>query len=153
MFFIKKEKVYSMMAFLLMVLFAGPLTAGSDDFSDDELKKFANSIMQVMTIQQQGQAQMVAQIEDVGLTIERFNELMTQAQELPLEEIVNSEEELEKFLKANERLEAIQVEMEEVLIASIEGEGLTLEKYEEIVTAYQQSPELQQRVMELLDTQ
>ncbi len=40
--------------------------------------------------------------------------------------------------------------MEQVITEAIEDQNLTLDEYEAILAAYQQDPELQQRVQQLL---
>ena len=150
MYFLKKNYFTTLMI-ALFVLFSAPLKANPGDFSDDELKGFANAFVQVMSIQQQGQMQMIEKIEAHEMTVQRFNEIYMQSMEMPLEEIeVSSPEEMASFIAVSEEIEKIQTDLESVLIKTIEEEGLSIEKYEEIITAYQQSPELQQRIQELM---
>ncbi len=148
--FIKKSQVFSILALAFIVLFSTPLKANPGGFSDEELEKFANAILQVMTIQQEGQAEMIEIIEDHGMTVERFNEIMMQAQEMPLEQVEATEEEKEVYLEVIEQIDEIQIELEEELVEVIEDEGLSIEKYEEIMQEYQQNPELQQLIQQML---
>lgn len=150
MHFIKKNQVFSIMALAFIVLFSTPLKANPGGFSDEELEKFAASVTQVMTIQQQGQAEMISIIEDHEMTVERFNEIMTQTQEMPLEEVEATEEEKEIYQEVIKEIDEIQIELEARLIEAIEEEGLSIEKYEEIMQEYQQNPELQQLIQEML---
>ncbi len=148
--FIKKSQVFSILALAFIVLFSTPLKANPGGFSDEELEKFANAILQVMTIQHEGQAEMIEIIEDHGMTVERFNEIMMQAQEMPLEQVEATEEEKEVYLEVIEQIDEIQIELEEELVEVIEEEGLSIEKYEEIMQEYQQNPELQQLIQQML---
>ncbi len=151
MHFSKKNTIVSVIALALIGLLATPLKANPRGFTDQELKGFANAIVQVIALQQQGQARMIAEIEDQEMSVQRFNEIMMQTQELPLEQVEATEEEKKKFEQISEEIIAIQDDLEEHLIKSIEDEGLSLEKYEAIMMEYQQNPELQQRIQELVE--
>ncbi len=151
MHFFKKNHIITTLFLAFVFLFALPLKANPGGFSDEELQSFANAVVQVIAIQQQGQAQMMEVIEDHDMTVQRFNEINMQAQEMPIEEIEMTEEELEVYLKLIEEIEKIQIDLEDVLIKTIEDEDITIEKYEEIMTEYQQNPELQQRIQELME--
>ncbi len=147
----KKNHIIATVSLALVFMFALPLKANPGGFSDEELQSFANAVVQIIAIQQQGQAEMIEKIEDHDMTVQRFNEINMQAQQMPVEEIDMTEEELEAYIKLNEAIEKIQVDMEDVLIKAIEDEDITIEKYEEIMTEYQQNPELQQRIQELME--
>lgn len=150
MYHSKKKHLVSVLSFILMLFLVVPLKANPGGFTDDELKGFANAVVQVISIQQQGQAQMISKIEEEDMTVQRFNEINMQAQEMPLEQIDMTEKEAESFVMLLGEIEQIQIDLEEVLISTIEDSGISLEKYEEIMTEYQQNPELQQRVQELM---
>ncbi len=146
-----KKSYFSTLLIALFVLFAAPLKGNPGGFSDDELKDFANAIVQVMSIQQQGQMQMIEEIEEHKMTVQRFNELYMQAQQMPLDDIEAEGKEMESFIELSEEIEKIQMELESVLINIIEEEGLSIEKYEHIMAEYQQNPELQQRIQQLME--
>jgi len=149
--FFKKNHVVAAIALSFIFMASIPVKANPGGFSDEMLQNFANAVVQVISIQQQGQNEMIEAIEETDMTVQRFNEINMQAQQMPLEDIEASEEELENFQKANEAVEEVQIELEEILIGTIEEEGLSIEKYEEIMAEYQQNPELQQRVQELME--
>lgn len=150
--YFSKKNYFTTLMIALFILFSAPLKANPGGFSDDELKGFANAFVQVMSIQQQGQMQMIEQIEEHEMTVQRFNEIYMQSMEMPIEEIeMESQEEMESFLAVSEEIDKIQVELEGVLISTIEEEGLSIEKYEAIITEYQQNPELQQRIQQLME--
>ncbi len=93
---------------------------------------------------------MIEKIEEEDMTVQRFNEINMQAQEMPIEQVDMTEKEAESYIVLLEEIEQIQIGLEDVLIGTIEDAGITIEKYEEIMTEYQQNPELQQRVQELM---
>ncbi len=150
MYFLKKHQIAATLTLALVFIFTGTIKANPGGFTDRELQSFANAVVQVISIQQQGQAQMIASIQEEEMTVQRFNEIMLQTQEVALGEIGLSEEEMEQYLKVAGEIEKIQIELETILIESIEEEGLSIEKYEEIMMEYQQNPELQERIQELV---
>ncbi len=149
--FFKKSQVFSAIALAFVFLAATPVKANPGGFSDEALQQFANAVVQVISIQQQGQNEMIEAIEEHDMNVQRFNEINMQAQQMPLEDVEATDEEIENFQKANEAVEQVQIELEDVLIGTIEEEGLSIDKYEEIMAEYQQNPELQQRVQELME--
>ncbi len=148
MYLLKKKTVLSVFIFSLLVVFAFNAKANPGGFTDEEIKGFANAITKVMSIQQQSQMQMIEIIEEHDMDVQRFNLLYMQMQQMPLDEIDGTDKEKEDMEEIVEEIEKIQAELESVLISSIEDEGLSIAKYEEIMTAYQQNPELQQRIQQ-----
>ncbi len=120
------------------------------DYSDEELQMFVTAAQDVMAIQQQSQHEMVAEIEEEGLTIEEFNQIFNAMQD-PQAEVEATEEERQSFDRAMQRVNDLQVKTDEKIMGAIEESGLDYEEYEEIMTAYQQDPELQQRINEMLE--
>ncbi len=153
MHLLKKNQItlLSTLTLSIVLFFSLPVKGMADDFSDSELESFANAVVQIMSIQQQGQQQMMAVIEEADMTVQRFNEITMQVQEMGVDQVEMSEEEAEVFIILSEEIEQIQINLEDIMIDTIEDEGITIEKYEEIMAAYQQDPELQQRVQQLLE--
>ncbi len=153
MHLLKKNQItlLSTLTLSIVLFFSLPVKGMADDFSDSELESFANAVVQIMSIQQQGQQQMMAVIEEADMTVQRFNEITMQVQEMGVDQVEMSEEEAEVFIILSEEIEQIQINLEDIMIGTIEDEGITIEKYEEIMAAYQQDPELQQRVQQLFE--
>ncbi|MBR9998134.1 MAG: DUF4168 domain-containing protein [Cyclobacteriaceae bacterium] len=57
----------------------------------------------------------------------------------------------EKFNKATEKVMEIQEETNAEVENAIEDSGINLEKYKEMMLAYQQSPEVQAKVHQILE--
>lgn len=146
-----KKSYLSTLLIAVFVLLAAPLKGNPGGFSDEELQSFANAITQVISIQQQGQMQMIEQIEEHDMSLQRFNELYMQAQQMPHDDLDIEEEEMKSFMKIVDDIEKIQVELESVLINTIEDQGLSIEQYENIMREYQQNPELQQKIEQMLE--
>lgn len=122
------------------------------DFSEEKLQNFVEVAQNVMIVQQESQQNMVSGIEDEGLTVEEFNQMFESMQN-PETEVEATAEEQEAFDKAMENVNVVQQEADEDIIEIIEEGGLTQQEYEEIMMAYQQDPELQQKVNELMQQQ
>jgi len=149
--YFSKKSYFSALLIAAFILFAAPLKGNPGGFSDEELQSFANAVTQVITIQQQGQMQMIEQIEEHDMTVERFNELYMQTQQMPADDMDIEDDEMKSFIEIVDGIENIQMELESVLINTIEEEGLSIEQYEKIMQEYQQNPELQQRVQQMME--
>jgi hypothetical protein len=147
-----KTRALAAVLSLLALLFVVPSQAQTtNDYDDEELKKFAKVVVDVITIQQESQMQMISTIEQHEMSIQRFNEMMIESQDRPLDEVDGSQEEKEAFTDISIQIMAIQEEMEDRLIESIQREGFTIEQYEQLLRDYQHDPELQQRVQDLVE--
>lgn len=122
-----------------------------EDFSDDELKSFVKANEKVMVIQMEAEQTMIKAIEDEGLSVERFNEILEQQRD-PSRASETSSEELESFNNAAQVILEENARIEKKMTSSIEDEGIDIETYKQIMVAYQQSPDVQTRVNNLVNT-
>ncbi|MDG5768124.1 DUF4168 domain-containing protein [Balneolales bacterium ANBcel1] len=148
------------MAALLFVFFAIPAQAQFDqapqpqqapDVSDEDLQTFVDASILAQQIQTEAQMEMIAIVEEEGLDVQTYNEILQGMQrgEDP-EELEISSDNVEKFEKASELIGEIEQQMEVELIAAIEDEGLSLDRYQEIFAAVQTNPELQQKMQQMI---
>ena len=119
------------------------------EYSDEELIAFVNVAQKVIPLQQEIQVKMIGEIEEENLTVDEFNDIL-QAYSTG-EDIGASQEKLESFNNAMVSIQDIQVEYETIIINTIEEEGMSPAKYEEIITNYQTSLELQMRVNAIME--
>ena len=117
--------------------------------SDDDLQLFASAFMQVQAVDHQAQAEMIEAVEENGFSVERFNEIH-QSLQSPELEIDLSQEEAENFDNANSSIETIQMGAQQEMATKIEEEGLTINRYQEIMMAVQNDMELQEKLQEYL---
>ncbi|HSP40474.1 MAG TPA: DUF4168 domain-containing protein [Gillisia sp.] len=116
--------------------------------SDAELEKFAQVIQALQTAEQESQKKMIAIVEEQDLDIEKFNEIhQAKMQNL---EVTASVGDQQKHQKAVAKLEAMQPEIMKMMESIITTEGLTMERFQQIATAMQSSPELQQKLQQLM---
>jgi hypothetical protein len=120
------------------------------DFSEEELEGFVEVYVKASEIQQQNETVMMQAIEEEDLELQRFNEILTsRQQQQSAEEINASAEELAAFNKAAEKIMTVQQEAQTEINELIEEE-IGAEKYQQIAMAYQQSPDVQQKINEML---
>ncbi len=62
-----------------------------------------------------------------------------------------AEDDLEKFKAVSGDLQQIQMDMQPKMMEAIEEEGIEIQKYQEIVAAYQQDPALQLKIQEMME--
>lgn len=126
------------------------------DFSENELEKFVDVYVQVAEIQQENETVMMQAIEEENLDINRFNEILQAQQQQatgqaqPADSASFTAEEMAAFNNAAQKIMAVQQEAQTEMQQVIDKE-VGLETYEQIVLAYQQSPEVQQQINKLLE--
>lgn len=111
-------------------------------FSEEELEQFVDVAMKANEIQGRYYSEIHQVFEATGLNAERFNELLETGAE-------NAPGEKAAFDNAYEKISAIQARLEEEVSAFINKE-IGVDRYQEIVMAYQQDEEVQAAVEEIL---
>ena len=121
------------------------------EVSDEELEEWVGIYVGVQELDQQFQMQLPQVLEDAGIEIEKFQEIM-QSQEMgqSRDEIEATSEEWESFDAAMDEIEEMQEEIEEEMQEHVEDEGMEWERYEEIMMGIQQDPELMEKAEELI---
>lgn len=123
------------------------------DFSDQEIEQFVTVFKKANEIQQKNEEVMVQAIQEEDLELERFNEILVARQQQQSAEDINaSAEEMAAFNQAAEKIMTVQQEAQAEIEQIIENE-LGMEKYQQIVMAYQQSPEVQEKVNQKLESE
>ncbi len=121
------------------------------DVSDEELQLFLDASLKAQEIQMELQMEMIAIVEDEGLEVQTYNDILEGLQMgASPEDMDMSTEEIEKFENASDQIGEIEEEMEVKLIATIEDEGMDLDRYQEIFAAIQTDPELQQKLQAMI---
>jgi hypothetical protein len=121
-----------------------------EDFSDQELEQFIEANKNAIVVQQGAEQKMIRAIQDEGLDINKFNDILTSKQN-PNYESQATPEEHSKFDNAVEEVVKIQEEMIGDMESAIEQAGITIETYEEILIAYQQNPKIQEKINQMLN--
>lgn len=121
----------------------------STDFSEEDLQDFVDVAVKVNEIQEKNYQKIVDVVKKENLTIERFSELL-EAQSRPNKEMDASAKELKAFKKANDKMMEIQDQAQVKASALVEKE-IGMEKYQQIVVAYQQNEKVQAKIESLLE--
>lgn len=124
----------------------------SEDVSDEEVQQVASAINDLGPIQMETQEKIQEAVEEEEISFERFQQMMMAMQNPQMADQVDvTDEEMAKLQQLQPTLMEIQSEADEQMIAKIEENGLSVERYQNIVMGAQQDEELRSRVEELLD--
>lgn len=137
--------------FMIFMTFSsfGAFAQTQETVSDQELEKFASALEHVQIINQEAQQEMVKAIQEEGLDVESYTKIQ-QAQQNPNQEVEATDEEMEKYNSVSGDIEKIQMQSQQKMEEKIKEEGLTIERYQEIVAALQASPELQENLQKYM---
>ncbi|MEB3826319.1 DUF4168 domain-containing protein [Phormidium sp. CCY1219] len=127
------------------------ILAQANNVSSSELQQFASVYKKLVTLEQQFQAQIVQVIQSEGFTRERFVEIyeaQTNPQAQPGSEI--SQSEMESFQQVVAQAQAIRQETQVRQQEAVAESGLDANRFQEILAAIKNSPELQQEVEALI---
>jgi hypothetical protein len=116
------------------------------DYTDAELKQFVDAVSKVMVLQEEGQLQMVATIEENDLSLERFNEMITEAQVKGPDNLDATDKEITAFNKSLGEVQILQMQLQEQMLQAIALEGLDIDKYQQIMEAYDADPVVKEKI-------
>lgn len=129
-----------------------PDLPSNDDVSDEEIEMVASAINELGPIQVEAQEKMQEAVEGEDITFERFQQMMMAMQNPQMaDEVDITDEEMATLQTLQPTLMEIQSEADEKMVAKIEENGLSTERYQNIVMAAQQDEELRARVEALLE--
>lgn len=120
------------------------------EVSDQELEKFAVVIQELRSIRMESRDEMSQALQEIGLSPELFREIL-QAKQDPEAESDASDEELQKFDSATQELAQIQKETQSDMQAAVESQGLKVSRFQEILSAVREQPDLQKQVQQIID--
>lgn len=127
-----------------------PQQGQTTEVSDSELEKFALAFTKIQSIDQQIQQKMVSAVQEEGVDVQRFNEMLN-AQQDPDKELDATEEELKNFAAANKAIEEIQGTAQQDMQQVISDSELTVQRYQEIMAALRNDSELQQKLQQIIE--
>ncbi len=122
------------------------------EVSDSEMQQFVEVTFDAQRIQMDAQQEMVEMVEDAGLSVERFNQILTGMQQGQSQSDMDVEdEEMERFDGVIDELEVVQQKVEDDITKVIEDKGMEVDRFQEINMALQMDPELQQKYQEIAE--
>jgi len=119
--------------------------------TEQKLVQFVEASQEINKIQQGMQEEMVQAIEGEGLDIDKFNTMASQQRDpsaAPDADISDADK--AAFESAMQKVQTMQMAMQQEMEQAIQSKNLQMNEYQEIMQAYQQSPELQQQVNEMM---
>ncbi|HKJ69593.1 MAG TPA: DUF4168 domain-containing protein [bacterium] len=122
--------------------------APSVEVNDEELETFSNALQTIQTIYEDAQPNMVAAIKEEGMEPNRFSQI-AQSQQNPQSDLDVSDQEMQKFNSALTEIREIQSGIIEKQKTAVKEEGMSPERFQEILTAVRQDQQLQQRLQSM----
>ncbi|MCH8557174.1 MAG: DUF4168 domain-containing protein [Balneolia bacterium] len=121
------------------------------EVSDDELNTFVEISIEAQEVNMEAQEDMIELVEGAGLSVERFNEILTGMQQGQSQADMGMEDaEMERFDELMNDLEVIQEGIDEKVEEIVESKGMDMDRVQEIQMAVQMNPELQQKFQEIV---
>lgn len=121
--------------------------------SQKELQQFANAVKKLQPIQENAQNQIVQVIQQENLSEKRFGEIYQSRrnpQAQPTAKI--TPEENKKFDQANAKIEKIEQSTQGQMEQAVKGEGLDIQRFNQIFLSLRQNPDMLQKVREMIKT-
>ncbi|PKV67054.1 DUF4168 domain-containing protein [Pontibacter ramchanderi] len=118
--------------------------------SDQDIKLFVDASTRLMELQQESEKAMLVILEEEKLSVDRFNVLAQAHQQQKLAEVEGTAAEKAAFNKAIGRMMEMQPDIEKNMQTAIQKDGMTMERYEQIMLAYQQDPAVQAKIQKLM---
>lgn len=128
-----------------------PQAPAPEEISDDELLTFVQTSDAIRPIQEEAQMEMRAVIEEEGISIQRFQQLMMAMQNPQMAAQVEISAEEEESIQVMEpKLVEIENAASEDITSEISNQGLDVERYQAIYMSLQQHPELMERLQAMM---
>lgn len=124
----------------------------SADVSDDEIDNVVKTIMDLTPIQEEAERKMEEAVEEGGINVERFRQIVATMQNPQMAGGSDiTDEEMQTLQSLQPELMQIQTEAQEEIVAKIEENGFTTQRYQSIMMGAQQDEELRNRIETLLE--
>lgn len=125
--------------------------ASADSVSDEELKTFVETTKEVQAMQQEVQMEMQNMIKEEGLTLDRYQKIMQSKQNPEAAgDIEITPEEENTINQLQPKIQSMGQETQQAQIATIEDNGLTLQRYQQIAQTLRSNPAMMQKVQKMM---
>lgn len=125
-------------------------TQPSASYSDADIAKFAKAAKVLEELQAAVETEMITAIENKGLDLDTFNKIAAAQQNPNAGSEVADAETMKSYNAVSEDLQKIQMEAQPKMVEAIEETGMDINEYQQMMLAYQQSPEMQAKVQEMM---
>ncbi|MEX2597195.1 MAG: DUF4168 domain-containing protein [Salibacteraceae bacterium] len=116
----------------------------SAEVSDEEMGQFMKVVMFAQSLQQSAQQEMMTEVENGGLGMEKFNAIQ-QSQQNPNQAADVSPDDMKLFEATQAKITEIQMNAQAQMDKQLKAEGISEQRYQEIGTAIQSNPDLMQK--------
>ncbi|TVQ03993.1 MAG: DUF4168 domain-containing protein [Balneolaceae bacterium] len=128
-----------------------PDLPSSEDVTDEEISLLVVTLNDLGPIEEKAQRKIEEAVEAEDMSFNRFREMMMAMQNPQMAGDADiTDEEMTKIQNLQPKLMEIQGEAEQEMIAKIEDNGMTIQRYQEIIMGAQQDPDLMQRLQDEL---
>ena len=123
-----------------------PESLDPDEITDEDLQLVVNISDSATGIQEEANAKMKEIVEGEGMTFERFQEIvMSQQNPQMAGQVEITDEEQQTLETIQPDLMQVNQEAQQRYLETIENEGLTVEKFQQLAMAIQTNPEVAER--------
>ncbi|HYX06127.1 MAG TPA: DUF4168 domain-containing protein [Bacteroidales bacterium] len=117
-------------------------------FTKQELTDFIHAVKKVIPIQKEGQEKMAIKIRKNDFTVKEYNDILSKIQKK--KDVDLPRKRMQAFNVLAAEVKKIQEEYHLKIAHELNNEGLTMDKYDEILVAYQKDPEVKSRINKLM---
>jgi len=117
-----------------------------NDFNEDEYNQFVSVSKDLLPLQQDADEKMMNALGENDLEMERFQELFQAQQQGTIRDASDDPAEIANFNKAGQQMMKIQEETGKQIEQKITESGMDVNTFRELSQAYQQNPEVRQKV-------
>ena len=144
------SKLGSIIMSLLMIMLTIKVSAHGQNhkFTKQELTNFIHAVKKVIPIQKEGQEKMAIKIRKNDFTVKEYNDILSKMQKK--KDVDLPRKRMQAFNVLAAEVQKIQEEYHLKIAHALNNEGLTMDKYDEILVAYQKDPEVKSRINKLM---
>ncbi len=152
------NKIFSAVLFFVVTLFScsaisfaqdmqlQPQMPEIEEVTDEEIQRLVVVNNEIMPIQRELQMEQITAVEDGGMEVERFSQIANAMQQnMSPDDLDASSREMETFNELMQKIMELENEANEKIIGVIEDNDFELERFQQVFTALQTDPELQEK--------
>jgi hypothetical protein len=144
-------KIRSILLSLIVFVFAANTIVAQEEgpnFTRQELSHFVSAVKKVIPIQKEGQEKMVNKIRENDFTVKEYNSILSKMKEK--KDVDLPRKKMQEFNVLKAEVQKIQEKYHLKIAHTLNDEELTMDKYDEILMAYQKDPEVKSRINKLM---
>ncbi len=147
---VSKVSLFSMLLGICLAFDTVAQQQVNDNFSDEDYQKFVAINQSMVPMQAEVEAKMVGILEEKGMEVPRFQELMQAQRQGNIMDATDDPDEITIFNQAGQEIMKIQQESQQQLQDHITDSGMEIQKFQEMSIAYNQSPKVKKKIDEMM---